>query len=114
MKRIKRKFGVTVSGKKGQYCIVLAENKNEAIEKAIKKMYGTRCFWFPDSGLDGYGQVFKGLQPTKFNSQPGNSAVTYQEKINVLPLAKKSKGFVNQEIEDKRLMEEIYEWEENL
>ena len=50
--------------------------KGAAVEKAVKKLFGARCFWFGDFSQISRGQVFEALQPTKNNSQPGNSSKT--------------------------------------
>jgi hypothetical protein len=54
------------------------------INRAIEKIYGKNCFWWADSGLGVYyGQVMKALKPTKNNSQPGNSSVTYRMRVDI-------------------------------
>ena len=98
MDRIKRKFKIEIDG---HQATVLAETKTEAIERGIHKIYGTDCFWHEDSGLPGYGQVFRALRPTKNNSNPGSSSVTYQRGITVTPLAPKSTKFIAQEAADR-------------
>lgn len=106
MKRITRKFyvGVFPTSEReknlAHSLVVCAENKQQAIEYAIPRMYGSRCFWFADSGLPEYGQVFMALPRTKNNSNPGNSAVTYRASLKVQPLAKKSRAFLRQERTD--------------
>lgn len=43
-----------------------------AIAVAVKKIFGTTSFWWPDSGLRGYGQVCKPIP-----SNPGcNNCIT--------------------------------------
>jgi hypothetical protein len=47
------------------------------IERAVKKTYGKRCFWHPDSGLGlFYGQVFETLKH-------GNSSRTGKTRIDI-------------------------------
>lgn len=94
MKRYNRAYHVTVGNKS---TIVHVENKSAAIGRAVKKLYGARCFWFADSGLPGYGQVFEALQPTKNNSNPGNSSVTYRVRLDVEPIGKPSRNFIRQQ-----------------
>ncbi|MCK9570080.1 hypothetical protein M0R72_14145 [Candidatus Pacearchaeota archaeon] len=97
-KRYTRAYQVTVGTKS---TVVHTENKSEAIERAITKLFGSRCFWFADSGLSGYGQVFEALQPTKNNSNPGNTSVTYRVGLDVEPIGKPSRNFLNQLKQDK-------------
>ena len=59
------------------------EREKYIINKAAKKLYGKRCFWLENYGLDGYGQVFEALKPTKRNSNPGNSSVTNQIFVSI-------------------------------
>ena len=61
------------------------ETTDEMIERAVKKCYGKRCFFFRDNGLSQgyYGQIFESLRPTKNNSQPGNSSVTGRIRIDI-------------------------------
>jgi len=61
------------------------ETFDEIIERAVKKCYGKKCFFFRDNGITGgyYGQIFESLRPTKNNSQPGNSSVTGRIRIDI-------------------------------
>ena len=108
MTRYTRKYRVTIGDKS---TTVHVENEEQAIERAVEKLYGSRCFWFPDSGLRGYGQVFESLRPTKNNSQPGNTSRTYKVALEVEALGKPSKNFLKQQAddaaEDKRVSELI-------
>lgn len=113
MKRIKRKFSVLVGN---HSTTVLAETKSRAIDRAVLKMFGSRCFWFPNSGIPGYGQVFMALQPTEHNSNPGNSSQTNMVSVTVEPLAPKSVAFLKQEAGDReendRVMAAIHKQQE--
>lgn len=62
---------------------IIGETKDEMIDRAVKKLYGKRCFFFEDSGLPGYGQIFEAIRPTKNNSQPGNSSKTGRVRIDI-------------------------------
>jgi|WetSurMetagenome_2_1015567.scaffolds.fasta_scaffold671065_1 hypothetical protein len=58
------------------------------IDRAVKKSFGKRCFWFGNYDNITYGQVFETLRPSKNDSNPGNTSRTeaivihcsYQEK----------------------------------
>jgi hypothetical protein len=64
---------------------VHADDEDMAITKAIQKLFGSRCFWHPDSGLGKYyGQVFEALRPRRRNSTPGNSSRTDRARITVV------------------------------
>ena len=104
--RIRRKFYVSIS-KPFTSIVVLAENSDEARTIGIQKMFGRQCFWFANYSLPGYGQVFQKLRSTKRNSNPGNSAVTYQTYLEIYPLAKKSRAFLKQEKLDQIEADEI-------
>lgn len=54
-----------------------AELRAAAIERAVQRLYGHRCFWWADSGLRGYGQV---MRPCRTG---GSSAVTYRASLDV-------------------------------
>ena len=54
-----------------------AEALLSARSRAVQKMYGRRAFWFPDSGLPGYGQVFEPCQTG------GSNSVTYRVHCEV-------------------------------
>lgn len=97
MTRINRKYTVKIGDKS---TVVLAEIKSQAVEKGAEKLFGRRCFWFPDSGLDGYGQVFEALKPTRNNSQPGNSSKTNKTSLSVMPVGKPAAGWLRQRRED--------------
>ena len=58
-------------------------DRQDIADKAAAKIYGPRCFWFRDSGVPGFGQVFKRLRPTKANSEPGNSAMTGRVSLDI-------------------------------
>lgn len=54
------------------------------IERAVEKVFGKPCFWWPDSGLGlYYGQIMRALRPTKRNSNPGSTSVTSRIKVDV-------------------------------
>ena len=56
------------------------------VDRAIRKTFGGRYFWFEDSGLGFYhGQVFEALRPTRNNSNPGNSSATPRIRIDIHP-----------------------------
>jgi len=104
MARYTRKFQVVIGDKS---TCVHVENESEAIGRAVEKLFGKRCFWFPDSGVPGYGQVFEALKPTKRNSQPGNSSVTYRIEIDVEPIGQPSVNFLKQQQDDRERELEI-------
>lgn len=120
MTRITRKYEVCVAPCSQRErdltrsTVVCAENREEATDRAVAKMYGSRCFWFPDSGLPGYGQVFEALQPTHRNSQPGNSAVTMRASLDVKPTAPKSRALRAQEAEDAAEQNRQVAWQNEL
>lgn len=53
------------------------EIETAAIRRACEKLYGRGTFWWPDSGLPGYGQV---MRPCKLG---GSDAVTYRASLDV-------------------------------
>jgi hypothetical protein len=55
----------------------LAELRAAAVERACARLYGRTTFWWPDSGLPGYGQV---MRPCKTG---GSTAVTYRASLDV-------------------------------
>jgi hypothetical protein len=60
------------------------EGEGEFIQRATRKIYGARCFWWSDSGLGlHYGQVMTALRPTAGNSNPGNSSRTYRMRVDI-------------------------------
>lgn len=54
----------------------IGQMQDAAIEQAVRKLYGKRCFWFANADMPIRGQVFEALRPTKRNSNPGNTAKT--------------------------------------
>ena len=60
------------------------DQDEEIIRKAVEKIYGKNCWWHPNSELDGYGQVFESLRPTKNNSNPGNSSRTNRMRVDII------------------------------
>lgn len=54
----KHKFSVQIkSNRTDCETVVVATDEYEAFGRAIKKLFGKKAFWFPDSGLDGFGQI---------------------------------------------------------
>jgi len=98
MKRCKRKYEVSIGN---QSTIVHVESESEAIDRAVVKMFGSRCFWFPNHGVPGYGQVFEALRPTKYNSNPGNSSQTSMIGIDAEAIGRPSKKFIAQQKQDE-------------
>jgi len=98
MKRYKRKFLVTI-GTRATY--VHTETAEQAITRAVEKLYGDSCFWFANSGMPGYGQVFEALRATKNNSNPGNSSQTSMVGITVEVIGQPSKKFLAQQKQDR-------------
>lgn len=54
-----------------------SELREAAINRACQKLYGRAAYWWPDSGLAGYGQV---MRPSKFG---GSDAITYRARLDV-------------------------------
>lgn len=98
IRRYTRAYEVTIGTKS---TTVHVESRDEAIDRAVTKLYGSRCFWFADSGLPGYGQVFESLRATKYNSNPGNSSRTRRVGIDVDPIGKPSRNFLKQQRADR-------------
>ena len=49
----------------------------ELINRAVAKLWGTRCFWFADSGLGlYYGQVFEALGNRQNTSRTARARIT--------------------------------------
>jgi hypothetical protein len=60
---------------------VRTETREEALERALHKLWGTGTIWEPDSGVPGYGQVFKsvavlGLPGSGYTSRTHRAALT--------------------------------------
>ncbi len=91
-KRYKRKFQILIGN--DHKTIVCAENKSNAIDQGIVKMFGAGCFWFPNHGCPGFGQVFKSLTIS------GNSAVTHTTEITITTIGKPSHNFIKQQKQD--------------
>lgn len=53
------------------------EAENLARDAAIRKLHGSSAFWWPDSGLNGYGQV---MRPSRFG---GSDSVTNRVGLDV-------------------------------
>jgi hypothetical protein len=67
-----------------ELCLYPREWVAQIIDRAVERVYGKSCWWWPDSGLGlGYGQVMYALHPTKRNSSPGNSAVTGRVRLDI-------------------------------
>lgn len=104
IRRYTRAYEVSIGNKS---TVVHTEDRAGALERAVTKLYGSDCFWFADSGLPGYGQVFRALRATKYNSNPGNSSVTYRVGIDIEPIGKPSRNFLKQQQEDREENERI-------
>lgn len=104
IRRYTRAYSVTIGNKT---TVVHTENRETALDRAVTKLYGADCFWFADSGLPGYGQVFQALRPTKNNSNPGNSSVTYRVGKDIEPIGKPSRNFLKQRRADREENERI-------
>jgi len=97
IRRYTRAYHVSIGNKS---TIVYTDDKTAAIDRAITKLYGADCFWFANHGLPRYGQVFRVLRPTKYNSNPGNLSVTYRVRVDVEPIGKPSREFIKQQKAD--------------
>lgn len=104
MKRFKRRYCVIIGDLSTN---VDVESKSDAIERAVEKLFGSQCFWFPNSGIDGYGQVFEALPTTRNNSAPGNSSKTSTISIEVTTVGKPTNNFIRQCKQDKIDMMDI-------
>lgn len=72
-------------GDRKKHTVRLVERETEAdtVHAAVVKLFGHRAFWWPDSGLRGYGQVMEAVRPTKKNGSPGSSAITYKVRLDL-------------------------------
>ena len=79
-------FTVTIGDDRTRLRADRGSSATYLVGRAVAKLFGGRCFWFPDSGLGYYyGQVFEALRPTKNNSQRGNSSKTNRVRIRITP-----------------------------
>jgi hypothetical protein len=62
---------------------VLAADVGEATDRAVLKRFGRKCFWHPDSGVRGLGQVFED-EPNRGNWWSA-SARTMRARLDVSP-----------------------------
>ena len=59
---------------------VRTEMRDEALARAMKKLWGAGCIWQPDSGVPGMGQVF---QAACYQGDPSFSSRTRRARLTI-------------------------------
>ena len=56
-----------------------AKDRHEAISRCVKRHWGKRATWQPDSGLADYGQVFRAVSAGQYTSVTARCRVDVRE-----------------------------------
>ena len=64
---------------------VKASAQDAALQKALHKRWGRGTIWQPDSGLRGYGQVFKSMAALGYKGDHSYSSQTNRARLDITP-----------------------------
>lgn len=80
-------FTVTITevGTRGKtyFTRVRSHTREKALDRALRKIWGVGTIWLPDSGLPGYGQVFKSMAALGYKGDHGYSSRTNRARLTI-------------------------------
>lgn len=81
-----------------------SEIRSAAIDRAARKLYGRYAFWSEDSGLAGYGQIFKPCETG------GASSVTYRMGLDIDPIILPASHIQKLNEQNKKIRFDMQQW----
>lgn len=62
---------------------VRVQGTEEALARALQKLWGKGAIWQPDSGLQGYGQVFKSMAVLGYKGDHSYTSRTNRARLDI-------------------------------